>query len=205
MYFHSMLEYKHQFECLLALCWINPALDLEAFPQASHGEGTFPMGLFSMWYYLIISYLIITFPMCLFLMCTLWHYIFLLFHTLYKPGLCPLLPLAFLRHHQILTRAFIPMWKKEVSNLFFSSDYLYNMIVVPSIACSSTSKGQMKQMIDIYIGRNATTITWCLTWTNQSPLLSIIDITFIPMSISPVEPFSSTDISSVLRSLTSSR
>ena len=38
-----MLEYKHQFECLLALCWINPVLDLEAFPQASHGEGTFPM------------------------------------------------------------------------------------------------------------------------------------------------------------------
>ena len=118
MYFHSMLEYKHQFECLLALCWINPVLDLEAFPQASHGEGTFPMGLFSMWYYLIISYLIITFPMCLFLMCTLWHYIFLLFHTLYKPGLCPLLPLAFLRHHQILTRAFIPMWNKKYQTYF---------------------------------------------------------------------------------------
>ena len=102
----------------LALCWINPVLDLEAFPQASHGEGTFPMGLFSMWYYLIISYLIITFPMCLFLMCTLWHYIFLLFHTLYKPGLCPLLPLAFLRHHQILTRAFIPMWNKKYQTYF---------------------------------------------------------------------------------------
>ena len=77
------LDYKHYFECLLALCCINPFLDFETIPQMSHGEAT--LDVIGLGMIISIDNQLLPFQCGCSRCASRWRPYFLPFHRLCKP------------------------------------------------------------------------------------------------------------------------